>query len=145
MNTPLVSSKTICLSNKLSDSNKVAAFLAEYVTANNISEEAHKDLRLAVEETFVNIVSYAFVETELKTGTHTIDIEISTSDNKVSITFTDAGIAFNPLTDYKADLDNDDHCQGGMGISLIKSLTDHQQYARIEQRNVFTLTKHYTK
>jgi anti-sigma regulatory factor (Ser/Thr protein kinase) len=133
--------KAICINNNLSDIDLITAFLAEYIVLNKISDEIHNELRLVAEETFVNIVSYAFSNT----GIHTINIELCCSKNEVSITFTDTGIAFNPLTDYEADLENDDHSEGGMGIPLIKSLTDHQQYNRIAQRNVFTLTKHYTK
>ncbi len=141
MNDLLLNSKTICINNGLSESEKISSFLAEYVTANKIPDETHNELRLVAEETFVNIVSYAFSDTE----THTIDIVLSSNSREISIAFTDAGTAFNPLTDCSADLDNDDHCDGGMGILLIKSLTDYQEYNRIEQRNVFTLTKHYTK
>jgi anti-sigma regulatory factor (Ser/Thr protein kinase) len=48
------------------------------------------------------------------------------------------------LTDCSSNLDTNDHCNGGMGIPLIKSLTDKQKYIRIDKRNVFTVTKHYT-
>ena len=133
--------KTICINNNLSDIDLITAFLAEYTSAHKISDEIHNELRLVAEETFVNIVSYAFSNAEI----HTIDIELYCNKSKISITFSDTGIAFNPLTDHQADLDHDDHSEGGMGIPLIKSLTDHQEYNRIEQRNVFTLTKHYTK
>lgn len=134
-------SKSIRINNELTDSIKISSFLTEYVTVNKIPDETHDELRLVAEETFVNIVSYAFLDTE----SHTIDIEMRSSSNEVSMTFTDSGIAFNPLTDCDADLDNDDHCEGGMGIPLIKSLTDYQKYNRIGQCNVFTLTKHYTE
>lgn len=133
--------KTICISNNLSDIDRISAFLAEYIAANKISDEIYSELRLVAEEIFANIVSYAFSGTEI----HSINIELCCSENTVSITFSDKGIAFNPLTDYQVNLDNNDYSEGGMGITLIKSLTDHQEYNRIEQRNVFTLTKHYTK
>ena len=141
MNNTAVNRKAFCINNILSDSDKISSILADYTSANKIPNEIHNELRLVAEEVFVNIVSYAFSDSE----PHTIDIALSSNSNEICMTFTDAGVAFNPLTDCNADLDNDDHCEGGMGIPLIKSLTDQQEYNRNEQRNVFTLTKHYTK
>ena len=141
MNSSVVDHNTICINNILSESDKISLFLADYISTNKIPDEIHNELRLVAEEIFVNIVSYAFSDSE----PHTIDIELSSNSNDICMTFTDAGLAFNPLTDCDADLDNDDHCEGGMGIPLIKSLTDQQEYNRIRQCNVFTLTKHYTK
>ena len=145
MNNSSHNSKYIVVQNTLADSDKLAHFLASYTDTIDAPDDIHNELRLAVEEAFVNITSYAFPAEE----THSISIELQSSSGKagkeISVTFTDSGIAFNPLTDCNFDLDTDDHCEGGMGIHLIKSLTDQQQYDRIEQRNVFTVTKHYTK
>ena len=137
--------QVISLQNKKSECSKLSGFLAKYISTNSIPDVIHHDLRLAAEEAFVNIVNYAFANKK----SHTITIEISSTSNTVSITFIDSGIEFNPLLppgiNSDENIDTDDFCEGGMGIHLIKSLTDQQQYNRIKQRNVFTLTKHYTK
>jgi len=125
--------QTISLKNRISDCSKLSDFLTSYANAFNISEDVYNDLRLVLEETFINIASYAF---DIK-DSENITIELDGNADKISITFTDTGIAFDPLTD--------DHCEGGMGIHIIKSLSDHQEYNRVGQSNVFTVTKHYTK
>ena len=140
MNKQTPNRQSISLRNKSSDSDKLSSFLAQYVESFNISEESYNDLRLTVEEIFINITSYAGMEVE-----QVIRIEIDSTKTEINITFTDAGIAFNPLTDATECKETDDHCQGGMGIQIIKSLSDHLDYKRIEQHNVFTITKHYTK
>ncbi len=129
------------MKNNTSECDRLSAFLTDYESSNNIPDEIQHDLRLVLEEVFVNITNYAFPSGE----THTVSIEISNTENAISITFIDGGIAFNPLIDCNNEIDADDHGEGGMGIYLIKSLTDQQEYSRIEQRNVFTVTKHYTK
>ena len=116
-------------------------FLTEHVKTFEIPDEIYNDLRLVLEEAFVNIASYAYTEKD----NQPVTIELSNTQNEISITFTDTGIAFNPLTDPAECKDTDDHCEGGMGIHIIKSLTDHQEYNRVGQSNVFTVTKHYTK
>lgn len=141
MNNRSNNSQSICVHNKLSDNSKVAKFLAAYIASNNIPDEILDELRLVAEETFINIISHAFSNGE----THAVSIEINKTDDEISITFSDGGVAFNPLTECNNNLDTDDHSEGGMGIHIIRSLTDEQEYHRVEQRNVFTVTKHYTK
>jgi anti-sigma regulatory factor (Ser/Thr protein kinase) len=133
--------QVISLQNRVSDSIKLSEFLRQYVKTFHIPDEIFNDLRLAIEETFINIASYAYDEQD----SQNISIELNNADQEVSVTFTDTGIAFNPLTDASECSAGDDHCEGGMGIHLIKSLTDRQEYDRIGQSNVFTITKHYTR
>jgi anti-sigma regulatory factor (Ser/Thr protein kinase) len=134
----------ITVQNKTSECARLSAFLANYLKANNITEKIYHDLRLVIEETFVNITNHAFLTNE----NHSVSIELSNSGNTINITFIDSGMAFNPLTDALPETEKTfevhDHCEGGMGIHIIKSLTDKQEYSRIDQRNVFTVTKHYT-
>jgi len=131
----------IIVSNSTSESNALSDFLSEYISSNNLPSEILDDLRLVIEEAFVNIVNYAYPAKK----NQTVNIELSHSANAISITFIDTGRAFNPITDCKTSIESSDHCDGGMGIHIIKSLTDQQEYNRIEKRNVFKLTKHYTK
>ncbi len=141
MNKRVLNRQTLSLQNKISDSGKLSDFLGEYAKTFEISDEIYHDLRLVIEEVFVNIASYAYAEEDQQTVT----IELSRTSDEISITFTDTGIAFDPLTDPAECKDTDDHCEGGMGIYIIKALTDQQKYSRINQHNVFTVTKHYTK
>jgi anti-sigma regulatory factor (Ser/Thr protein kinase) len=140
MNNHTPSKQSIFLLNKPSDTGKLSNFLSTYAKSFNISGESYNDLRLIAEEVFINITSYARMDNE-----QTIKIELSNTPTEINVTFTDSGIAFNPLTDATECKGTDDHCQGGMGIQIIKSLSDHLDYKRIEQHNVFTITKHYTK
>ncbi|MBE9561052.1 MAG: ATP-binding protein [Proteobacteria bacterium] len=137
MNKP---AQSISLLNKTSDSVRLSDFLTDFVKKMSISDEIYNDLRLVVEEAFVNIASYAYTEK----NEQPVIIELSSTSSEISITFTDTGVAFDPLTDPAECKDTDDHCEGGMGIHIITSLTDHQEYNRVGQSNVFTVTKHYT-
>jgi len=132
--------QSISLRNKSSDSGKLSDLLVTYAKSFNISDESYNDLRLIAEEVFINITSYACMKNE-----QTIKVELNSTTTEINVTFTDSGIAFNPLTDATECQETDDHCDGGMGIQIIKSLSDHLDYKRIEQHNVFTITKHYTK
>ena len=130
----------VVVNNHSTESEILFEVLSTYISTQNIPDEILNDLRLVTEETFINIVNYAYPVKE----THEVTIEFSHSGNRINITFIDSGRAFNPLSDCIPSIDSNDHCDGGMGIHLIKSLTDQQEYNRIEERNVFTVTKHYT-
>lgn len=136
-----INKQTITLQHKTCDCRKLHDFLLEHVQLNNIPDETQHDLRLATEEIFCNIVDHADVASQDKA----ITIEFSYDIQTISITFVDTGKAFNPLCDHDDCIHSNDHSEGGMGVHLIKSLTDHQEYQRINQRNVFTVTKHYNR
>jgi len=131
----------ITVDNTASQSTVLFEFILAYLKNNEISADIFDDLRLVVEETFINISRYAYPPDVTKN----VDIEIEHSTDSVNITFIDTGYEFNPLTDNTKPIDTENYCEGGMGIHLITSLTDEQSYKRVEQHNVFTVTKHYTK
>ena len=140
MNNHTPKRQSISLRNRSSDSKMLSDLLTAYAKSFNISDESYNDLRLIVEEVFINITSYAGMDDE-----QSIKIELDRTPTEINVTFTDSGIAFNPLTDATECQKTDGHCDGGMGIHIIKSLSDHLEYNRINQHNVFTITKHYTK
>jgi serine/threonine-protein kinase RsbW len=132
---------SIKLQNRLEDSIKLADFFSDYVKTYNIPDDVYNDLRLVLEEVFINITSYAYDIGD----SQTITVNLNNTAGEISITFNDTGIAFDPLSHTTDNIETADHCEGGMGIHIIRSLTDHQQYHRVGQSNVFTVTKHYTK
>ena len=141
MNSAKTDNPSITVRNTLSDRDKLFAFLDKQADRIGLAEDIYNDLKLAIDETFVNIVSYAFDDER----SHDIAMQLHHCDHRIDITFIDNGIAFDPLNDSNKTMDQDNLDEGGMGIHIIRSLTDEQRYERIEQRNVFTLTKHYTR
>jgi serine/threonine-protein kinase RsbW len=133
--------QTLALQNNMAELEKLHKFLIEFTAANDIPAQTYDDLRLVVEESFANIIDHAYTDNK----SHIITVELDTTDNTIIVSFTDDGIAFNPLTKCNEIHERADHSEGGMGMHIIKSLTDSQQYRRINQHNVFTLTKLYTK
>lgn len=141
MNNRLSNKQIITVQNRVSDYSQLSDFLNEYLSSNSIAGEIIEDLRLVLEETFANIASYAFSDNK----PHTVTVEFNHTADAVSLTFIDTGMAFNPITGCNKNIESENLCEGGMGIHIIMSLTDSQEYHRIEKRNVFTVTKHYTK
>ena len=93
-------------------------------------------IRLACEEIIMNVTSYAYPE-----GTDGfLDVDIQKTD-RVIITFTDAGVPFNPLEQEKPDTTLPWKIRhiGGLGIMLIIKIMDDVRYAYVGNNNVLTI------
>lgn len=120
----------------------------EIAVKHGLPDTLQQDLKLVIEEAFINIASHAYThdadaeqaETEQQ---NTARLDINIAPGRVSLTFVDQGRAFDPLL-HDADMDSNDHSGGGMGIHIIQSLTDSQEYQRNGEYNVFTVSKSYT-
>jgi len=93
-------------------------------------------LALAVEEAFVNICRHAYAGNAGR-----IDVRVGHRQGEVSIELADEGPPFDPLATAAPDPDRplDDRTPGGMGIMLLKTITDEVRYSRDQERNVLAM------
>ena len=130
----------IQLLNRTSECSRLYTFLSDSLEQLPVTKEFRNDIKLVSEELLANIIRHGYdTDTE-----ETIDIELVTDESGVSITFTDSAREFNPLQTRNPEVLND-LSEGGMGILLVKSLTDAQNYKRVNGHNVLTVTKNYNK
>ncbi len=133
-------SSHIALRSNSSECERLYRFLADGLEKLPVSMEFRHDLKLVAEELLANIINHGYAGDSEKS----IDVELKVDSESVHLTFTDSGGAFNPLDRESPELLND-LSEGGMGLLLVRSLTDNQQYARNSGHNVFTVTKNYNK
>ena len=97
-------------------------------------------LRLAVEEVFVNIASYAYQPGE---GEAEIRCEILEEPLRMWIQFLDSGRPFDPLAREEADTSEEGLMsrEGGLGILLVKNTMDDVQYSYEDGKNILTIIK----
>jgi serine/threonine-protein kinase RsbW len=90
------------------------------------------DLRLALEEAFVNVVRYAWEE-----GQHVVHLRLTREAGAVVAVLEDDGQPFNPLAlpPFDPDTPLQERRAGGMGINMVRRLTDEQTYERCGGRN----------
>jgi anti-sigma regulatory factor (Ser/Thr protein kinase) len=96
------------------------------------------NLNLALEEWFVNIISYAFVDA----GEHTIHLRLWSDEAWLRFEVEDDGRPFDPtaqaIPDTTAGLE---HRQvGGLGIHFIRRVVAGMTYRRQGDHNLLTLT-----
>jgi len=142
----MANTKKVCFNIKLqshsSEVNRLFNFIKESMGHALIKERADDkfihDLKLVTEEWFANIINHGYADNE----TGEIEIELVAVTDGIHLTVKDSAPPFNPLKNNRKQLVQD-FSQGGMGLIIIKSLTDEQHYSRNETQNVFSITKHY--
>ena len=98
-----------------------------------------RQLRLAVEESVVNVISYAYPE-----GVEGyVTISVLSDGQTLRIQIIDAGVPFDPTMKEKADttLSAEERQVGGLGIFLVREMMDTINYERKDDKNILTLTK----
>ena len=90
-------------------------------------------INIVFDEVYANIVNYS------KATLATVSYKIE--GGKLCLTFTDNGIPYNPLTAAEPDitLSADERQIGGLGIFMIKKMTESMNYEYADDKNVLTL------
>jgi serine/threonine-protein kinase RsbW len=94
---------------------------------------------LAIEEIVTNCIHYGYDDA----GEHTIVITLSVADQTLTLTVVDDGHAFDPMARETPDLTApaEERPIGGLGIHLLRNLSDGMAYERRDGMNRLTLTK----
>ena len=102
-----------------------------------VNNKISMKLDVVIEEIFVNICNYAYEESGFA------DIEVLLNKNKLSITFIDEGIPFNPLEKDEPDisLSSEDRKVGGLGIFMVKKIMDNVEYKYENNKNILIIEK----
>lgn len=117
---------------------KAMATLEESLDGAGCPMSAKTKLMVAMDEVASNIVHYS--------GAPDFDVEIDFPENPdaVRISFSDAGKAFNPLTEASAaDMTAklEDRQIGGLGMFMVKKMMDNVEYVHENGRNILTISK----
>lgn len=128
------------ISNSVEKLQDLATWLGEWVKANDVDGSIAYKLRFAMEEIASNAVFYGFPTGT--SGTVTVRINALTEDNGYQLEILDDGEAFNPLEDspeVDADSPLDEREPGGLGVFLVKNLSEDCHYHRVDGWNHLTI------
>lgn len=94
---------------------------------------------LAIDELVTNCIKYGYDDA----GEHVISILLSVEGETLGIQVIDDGHPFNPLDAPPPDLsaDIEDRQEGGLGIFLLRKLSDDIAYERRDGTNCLTISK----
>jgi anti-sigma regulatory factor (Ser/Thr protein kinase) len=120
-----------------SELKRITGMVEAFCGANKLPEATSNLMNLVLDEVLSNIIKYAYEAPEREI----IDVQLMYSNNKLTASIEDRGVAFNPLGLQTAVASGplQSRREGGLGIFFVKSLLDSVVYERIGDRNKVTL------
>ena len=118
--------------------SEVENFVRETLEKQKCNKKVINQIRLAIEEIFINIANYAYKDKE---GTCSLTIQVD--NNNYSFIFEDEGIPFNPLEKENPDISLSASKReiGGLGIFITKKIMDDINYKYENNKNILTILK----
>ena len=119
---------------------QVLSFIEHPLEIMHCSQKTKMQINMSVEEIFVNIANYAYSSHK---GNVSVDVEFSSDPPKITITFTDNGVPYDPLSKDDPDitLSANERNIGGLGIFLVKKMMDQVCYEHLNGQNILNITK----
>ena len=117
-----------------SDSRASVGAFADSLSAKlEIIPKIANKINIVFDEIYANIVNYS--KANLATIFYIIE------SGKLRITFTDNGIEYNPLEAAEPDttLSAEERKIGGLGIFMVKKMTESMEYEHTDDKNILTL------
>ena len=99
-----------------------------------------KQVKIAIEEVFINICSYAY---DSEVGKVIVRIESDEEYAVISVQFVDEGKPFNPLENSEPDFTKpfEERDVGGLGIFMVKKYMDEVTYEYRDNQNILSMKK----
>ena len=133
--------KEICTKADKKNIEEVFAFVdGELAATESISRKDALKLHMIVDEIFSNISEYAYGDTK---GDVKVSYKYDGKKDAVTITFTDEGTPYNPLSSEEPDitLSAKERKAGGLGLFMVKNVVDDIRYEYADGKNILILTK----
>ena len=133
--------KSINLKNEISEVARLNKFIDVSCQTQGLSIEFTNELKLAIEEVVVNSINYGFIDGE----DGEIIVSLKFQPDEVLVEIKDNGKEFDPTLENNVDIDSglDERQIGGLGLFLVKQLSDSITYRRVGNLNLLSLNKIY--
>jgi len=115
-------------------------FITAEAKKKGFSEEARQRIELVAEEALVNVFVHGYAQDQGQVEVRCLDSD----DTALTIEVRDTGVSFNPLSLADPDMQPDlaQRKIGGMGVFLIRKMTEGVAYRREGDSNILTVTFH---
>lgn len=135
--------RRLVLPNDVQEGPKLAGFIDEFCETCGIDMSTTMSLNLAIEEAVVNVMDYAYPNG----GKGDVYIEAECDNDVMTFIIRDNGIPFDPTKASEVDttLSAEERPIGGLGIHLVRTIMDTEEYSYTDGQNVLTLKKKLNK
>lgn len=121
---------------------QVRGFVTDFVALHAIAAEEQLRILIVLEELITNLAKYGYPN---RLGGNA-EIALQLDGARLTIEFADDGDPFDPLQEPPPDLDSpiEERAPGGLGIHIVRALSEEARYRRDAGRNVLQLTRRVT-
>lgn len=121
------------LKNKIEEIAVLCVETENFCKEHNISETKCHDLLLILDEMVTNVIKYGFPPDE----EHTFVVKMEKENENILIKIVDSGAPFDPLKkdDPDTELTIEERSIGGLGIFIVKQLSERVEYLRQNDEN----------
>ena len=133
------SSASIVLVNQRQEVERLSQFVERFGASHHLSTDDLLDVNLVLDEIVINVIAHGYEDD----GEHQIHVRLALDGDVLTIQVEDDGRAFDLAGQPSPNLDLpiDERRIGGLGIHIVRSLTETIEHRRVDERNVVTLTK----
>jgi phosphoserine phosphatase RsbU/P len=139
-----VMEQIITINSELTELERVKQRLGEILQTESLIVELIEDVQLITEEVLVNIIQHGYENSD----DQSINLRVQISTETISVSFEDHGKPFNPLVEIDlpdTSVEPDEITVGGLGLCLIRELSDRIEYDYHNGKNLFTFYRNITK
>jgi serine/threonine-protein kinase RsbW len=119
---------------------QVDGFVTAFVREQEIAADEAARILIMLEELLTNLVKYGYPD---RADPGQVEIVLVLNGSRLEIEFIDDGCAFDPFAAAPPNLDDpvEDRQVGGLGIHILRSMTDEARYERRLNKNVIRLSR----
>jgi serine/threonine-protein kinase RsbW len=119
---------------------QVDDFVGAFVREHGIAAEEASRILILLEELLTNLMKYGYPD---RAEPGQAEIVLAFNGSRLEIEFIDDGCAFDPFSGPTPNLDEPLEARqvGGLGLHLLRSLTDEARYERRNDTNVIRLSR----
>jgi anti-sigma regulatory factor (Ser/Thr protein kinase) len=134
---------TLQIKNSLTAVQAANQTVSRWLTDVGAPEEIQYFARLAIEEFGTNVIKCGYDDA----NQHLIEANLSLSGSELVLTIIDDGRAFNPLEapEPKISAPAEERPIGGLGIYLVRKMSDRMEYVREGNKNRIRLQKGFRR
>jgi serine/threonine-protein kinase RsbW len=134
-----MTSASIVVVNQRTEIERLSRFVEQFGARHHLSIDDILDANLVLDEVVINVIAHGYDDDR----EHEIRVSLAIDGNLLTIQIEDDGRAFDAASQPSPNLDLpvDERRIGGLGIHIVRSITETIEHQRIDGRNVLTLTK----
>jgi serine/threonine-protein kinase RsbW len=123
--------------------SQVEAFVAAFAARHGLSADDRLRVCVVLEELITNLVKYGYPG---RSEPGAAEVALGLEGARLTIELSDDGQAFDPFAPPAPELDRPLEARpvGGLGLYLVRALTDEACYTRRDDRNIVRLTRYVT-